>query len=136
MSIIKDEHGNWHDDADNPTSPDTAPLTAGVVAMVAQLREKAPIAGWWTVASNAADMLTALTAQLAERDAELARVANELAASRNEAAMNYVELTAAAARIAALTEALTFCELSDETPGGIIRCAARAAIATDKEPTT
>jgi len=89
------------------------------------------------------DMLTALTDQLVERDAELARVTNELAASRNEAVMNYVELTAANRRIAALTEALTeLLNIIDRgrqnhlTMDDCINAEHARALATDKEPTT
>jgi len=85
----------------------------------------------------------ALSTQLAERDAELARVTNELAASQNEAVMNYVELTTASRRIAALTEALT--ELLNVIDRGrqnhltvddCINAEHARALTTDKEPTT
>jgi len=147
---------------------DTAPLTAEVVAeMIRKLRHYEINAVAFSdhdllktasgqlecatmcmkleksVLGKAADMLTALTAQLAERDAELAESKDNfermyqlcLSAQDKWNAAIGKNLTANR-RIAALTEALTFCELADETPGGIIRCAARAALTTDKEPTT
>jgi len=118
------------------TAPDTAPLTAEVVAMVDRLRTRAKHqrATWddGDMEFKAADMLTALAAQLAERDAELARVTVErgvtdqydsiwccdldetgslhMCSEGDPGAIEFVprdELDAANRRIAALTEALT-----------------------------
>lgn len=115
----------------------TSPLSLEAVAqMVATLREKAPIAGWWMVADNAADMLTTIAAENATLRASEA---------------------AALERIAALTEALTETAaiLQAAVVTGKVRGgdsyriggvylqtvsdaldAADAAITTDKEPTT
>jgi len=142
---------------------DTAPLTAEVVEMVERLRTRAKhLRATWDdgdMEFTAADMLTALAAQLAERDAELARATAERDAfakvideyAPNPALMARIivrniergcDLDTATRRIAALTEALT--KIAAETfyglPTGSAQIAQgvlkRDALTTDKEPTT
>jgi len=56
----------------HPHDQAPAPLPAEVVAeMISTLHEKNPIAGWWTVAPNAADMLTSLAAERDELTAAI-----------------------------------------------------------------
>jgi len=136
----------------------TAPLTAEVVAeMVARLRIRGQhLRSTWDdgdMEFAAADMITTLTTQLAERDAEVARMTAlnvELCENYNsqlvKLAHQDVELTAATRRIAALTEALqSLMDLNDNYApfgGELYRDRvdrtwdkARAALTTDKEPT-
>ena len=83
----------------------------------------------------------AALAQLAERNAELARVTREAEIHRSSAVDNYEKWATSQARIDALTEALEdiaegMGETSLEEIGRFAPAVARAALTTDKEATT
>ena len=132
-----------------------APLTAEVAQMVADLTTKAAMINmgegiaWGSdsgVMDAAADMLTALATQLAERDAELARVTADLCETEALEMQHGEVIERLSARIAALTEALrTIHKRAISTRGDqayrefprFAEKVSRAALATtDKEPKT
>jgi hypothetical protein len=132
----------------------TAPLTAEVAQMASEMRNRTEFSRAGIRPDSrcvaAADMLTALATQLAERDAELARVTREAEIHRASAVDNYEKWDAAQARIATLTEALeeTAQTLAWQIFGSCrgfsenllhpneALALARAALTTDKEPKT
>ena len=102
----------------------TAPLTAEVAQMVTRLRGQDAIPN----RNEVADMLTTLATQLAERDAELARVTLSRDDWMGDAKAAWAKYKDAIARIAALTEALRYHNGFDNNDGW-------TAITTDKETT-